>query len=136
MDDREIAEPHKREFAWPAALAEKHGLGKGKPRDLEAVVRAVKPTVLIGVSGQPGLFTETVVRAMAAHAARPVIFPMSNPTSKTEAKPADVIRWSDGRALVATGSPFEPVSAARGEIGEAKLRRAGERLATSRQASG
>jgi malic enzyme len=110
VDDREIAEPHKREFAWPAGLAEKHGLGKGKPRDLEAVVRAVRPTVLIGASGQPGLFTETVVRAMAAHAARPVIFPMSNPTSKAEAKPADVIRWSDGRAFVATGSPFEPVS--------------------------
>ena len=110
VDDREMAEPHKREFAWPAGLAEKHGLGKGKPRDLEAVVRAVRPTVLIGASGQPGLFTETVVRAMAAHAPRPVIFPMSNPTSKAEAKPADVIRWSDGRAFVATGSPFEPVS--------------------------
>jgi len=110
VDDREMAEPHKREFAWPAGLAEKHGLGKGKPRDLEAVVRAVRPTVLIGASGQPGLFTETVVRAMAAHAPRPVIFPMSNPTSKAEAKPADVIRWTDGRAFVATGSPFEPVS--------------------------
>jgi malic enzyme len=110
VDDREIAEPHKREFAWPAALAEEYGLGKRNPRDLEAVVRAVKPTVLIGTSGQPGLFTEAVVRAMAAHAARPIVFPMSNPTSKAEAKPSDVIRWSDGRALVSTGSPFEPVS--------------------------
>ncbi len=108
-DDREM-DLHKREFAWPAALAEKLGLGVGKPRDLAAVVRAVKPTVLVGVSGQPGLFTDSVVRAMSASAARPVIFPMSNPTSKAEAKPADVIRWSDGRALVATGSPFEPVS--------------------------
>ncbi len=109
-DDREVAEPYKREFAWPAALASRRGLGKGGLRDLEAVVRAVKPTVLIGTSGQPGLFTEAVVRAMANGTARPVLFPMSNPTSKTEAKPADVIRWSNGRALVATGSPFEPVS--------------------------
>jgi malate dehydrogenase (oxaloacetate-decarboxylating) len=74
------------------------------------VVRAVKPTVLIGVSAQPGLFTEAAVRAMAAHAARPLVFPMSNPTSKAEAKPSDVVRWSEGRAFVATGSPSEPIS--------------------------
>ena len=73
---------HKRAFAWPAALAEKCGLGKGRPRDLAAVVRAVKPTVLIGTSGEPGTFTELIVREMAAHVERPVIFPMSNPTSQ------------------------------------------------------
>ncbi len=96
-------------FAWPAALAAKFGLGKGAPRDLLAVVKAVKPTVLIGTSGEPGTFTEAIVREMAKHADRPVIFPMSNPTSKTEAKPADIVKWTDGRALIATGSPFDPV---------------------------
>jgi malic enzyme len=110
VDDREIAEPHKRDFVWPAALAERHGLGRGEPRDLESVVRALRPTVLVGVSGQPGLFTEAVVRALAEGAPRPVVLAMSNPTSKAEAVPADVIRWTGGRALVATGSPFEPVS--------------------------
>jgi malic enzyme len=110
VDDRPAAEAHKRDFAWPAALAERHGLGAGRPRDLEAVVRAVKPTVLVGCSGQPGLFTEAVIRAMAAGAARPMVFPMSNPTSKAEAAPGDVLRWTEGRALVAAGSPFEPVT--------------------------
>ncbi|HSB21343.1 MAG TPA: NAD-dependent malic enzyme [Anaeromyxobacteraceae bacterium] len=110
VDDREIAEPHKRDFVWPAALAERHGLGRGRPRDLESVVRALRPTVLVGVSGQPGLFTEAVVRGLAEGAPRPVVLAMSNPTSRAEAVPADVIRWTEGRALVATGSPFEPVS--------------------------
>jgi malic enzyme len=85
VDDQPTPDTHKRAFALPAALAEKAGLGRGRPRDLEAVVRAVKPTVLIGASGEPGTFTEVIVRAMAAEAARPVIFPMSNPTSKGEA---------------------------------------------------
>jgi malic enzyme len=110
VDDQPIAEPHKRDFAWPAPLAERHGLGAGKARDLAAAVRAVKPTVLVGCSGQPGLFTEEVIRAMASTAARPIVFPMSNPTSKAEATPGDVLRWTDGRALVATGSPFPPVT--------------------------
>lgn len=109
VDDRDIAEPHKRDFAWPAVLAERHGLGPKRPRDLEAVVRAVRPTVLVGVSGQPGLFEEPVIRALAAGTERPMVFPMSNPTSKAEARPDDVIRWTEGRALVATGSPFDPV---------------------------
>ena len=109
VDDQPIADVHKRAFAWPAALAERHALGRGRPRDLLAVVRAVKPTLLIGTSGEPGTFTEDVVRELARHVQRPLVFPMSNPTSKAEAKPADVIAWSEGRALVATGSPFEPV---------------------------
>ncbi|MGE5715067.1 MAG: NAD-dependent malic enzyme [Acidobacteriota bacterium] len=109
VDDAEIKDVHKREFAWPAALAEKLGLKKSSPRDLLAVVRAVKPTVLIGTSGEPDTFTEAVVREMAKHVERPVIFPMSNPTNKTEGKPVDLVAWTNGRALIATGSPFEPV---------------------------
>jgi malate dehydrogenase (oxaloacetate-decarboxylating) len=109
VDDEEIRDVHKRDFAWPAAIAAKTGLGKGSPRDLLAVVRAVKPTMLIGTSGQPGMFTEAIVREMARHVERPVIFPMSNPTNKSEAKPVDLVAWTDGRALIATGSPFDPV---------------------------
>ena len=73
------------------------------------VVRNVKPTVLIGVSGQVGAFTEEAVREMAKNTARPVIFPLSNPTSRSEATPKDLLTWTDGRALVGTGSPFDPV---------------------------
>jgi len=81
-------------------------------RDLEVVVRHLTPTVLIGVCGQPGALTETAVRAMASRVKRPVIFSLSNPTSQSEAMPGDLLAWSEGRALVATGSPFDPVSLA------------------------
>ncbi|OOF17502.1 NAD-dependent malic enzyme [Salinivibrio sp. PR932] len=73
------------------------------------VVRNAQPTVLIGVSGAPGLFTEDVIKAMHDNCKRPIIFPLSNPTSRVEATPFDILRWTDGQALVATGSPFEPV---------------------------
>ncbi|MGL5370212.1 MAG: NAD-dependent malic enzyme, partial [Plesiomonas shigelloides] len=73
------------------------------------VVRNGKPTILIGVSGQPGLFTEEIIREMHAHCPRPIVMPLSNPTSRVEARPEDVIRWTDGAALVASGSPFAPV---------------------------
>ncbi len=74
------------------------------------VVRNARPTVLIGVSGQPGLFTEEIIREMHKHCARPVVMPLSNPTSRVEATPADILNWTDGAALVATGGPFAPVS--------------------------
>jgi malate dehydrogenase (oxaloacetate-decarboxylating) len=73
------------------------------------VVRHAKPSVLIGVSGQAGVFTEKAVREMAKHTARPVIFPLSNPTSRSEANPQDLMDWTEGRALIGTGSPFAPV---------------------------
>jgi malate dehydrogenase (oxaloacetate-decarboxylating) len=73
------------------------------------VVRNAKPSVLIGVSGQTGAFTEAAVREMAKYSERPVIFPLSNPTSRSEAKAQDLMDWTEGRALIGTGSPFDPV---------------------------
>jgi len=109
VDDVPIADEPKRAFAWPAALAARKGFGPGRPRDLLSVVAALQPTVLIGTTGEAGAFPERVVRALAAATARPLIMPMSNPTSSSEALPSDLLAWTDGRALVATGSPFEPV---------------------------
>jgi malate dehydrogenase (oxaloacetate-decarboxylating) len=74
------------------------------------VVKHAKPTVLIGVSGQPGLFTEEVIKTLAQNCERPIVLPLSNPTSRVEAVPADVIQWTEGKALIATGSPFPPVN--------------------------
>jgi malate dehydrogenase (oxaloacetate-decarboxylating) len=74
------------------------------------VVRNAKPSVLIGVSGHPGAFTEPAVREMAKYTARPIIFPLSNPTSRSEATAQDLMNWTAGRALIGTGSPFEPVT--------------------------
>jgi malate dehydrogenase (oxaloacetate-decarboxylating) len=79
------------------------------PIGLAEVVAQVKPTILIGTSTQAGAFTEPIVRQMAAAVDRPIILPLSNPTAKAEAVPEDLIRWTEGRALVATGSPFPPV---------------------------
>lgn len=81
----------------------------GSPSLLD-VVRNARPSVLIGVTGVPGLFTEEVVRAMADGNEAPIVLPLSNPTSRAEANPTDVLTWTDGRALVATGSPFDPVT--------------------------
>ncbi|MDA7742157.1 NAD-dependent malic enzyme, partial [Francisellaceae bacterium] len=76
---------------------------------LEEVVKHVKPTILVGVSTAFNAFNETVVKEMARHVERPIIMPLSNPTSKSEAHPEDLIKWTDGKVIVATGSPFDPV---------------------------
>jgi len=85
------------------------GLTGDGPFDLEAVVRAVRPTCLIGTTGLAGTFTEPIIRAMAEGASQPIVMPLSNPTANTEATPAQILDWTNGSALVATGSPFEPV---------------------------
>ena len=77
--------------------------------DLLSVIKEVKPHVLIGTSTKPGAFTEEIVREMAKHVERPIIFPLSNPTRLHEAKPEDLFKWTDGKVLCATGSPFPPV---------------------------
>jgi malic enzyme len=112
FDDRDPLDDDKRELALgPDELAH-HGFGgcdREARYDLETVIRHVRPSILIGTSGTPGVFSEAAIRAMAESAPTPVVLPLSNPTSKTEALPADIIEWSGGRALVATGSPFDPV---------------------------
>lgn len=106
-DGREDLGETKRRYAQPLAALSGWN-GSGLPSLLD-VVSHVRPTILIGTAAQAGAFTEEVVKEMARHVERPVILPLSNPTSKCEALPADLIRWTDGRAVVATGSPFAPV---------------------------
>ena len=102
--------PFQQRFARPKDQVLGWRTGPGEAIGLLEVVRNARPTILIGASGQPGTFTEAIVRAMAEHADRPIIFPLSNPTSRAEATPADLIAWTDGRAVIATGSPFDDVS--------------------------
>ncbi|NRA60578.1 MAG: NAD-dependent malic enzyme [Psychrobium sp.] len=93
--------------ALPSDIA--HWKVNGEFASLLEVMQQAKPSILIGVSGQPGLFTEEVIRAMHQGCECPIIFPLSNPSKQVEATPQQVIDWTDGKALVATGSPFEPV---------------------------
>ncbi len=96
-----FAQPRDAVVGWTLERESMIGLGD--------VARNAQPTVLIGVSGQPGAFPEGVVRAMAASVQQPVIFPLSNPTSRAEATPADLMAWTEGRAVIGTGSPFPPL---------------------------
>ena len=109
FEGRDELDADKRPFAMSRDGLSSFGFEPAAHYDLETVVRHVAPTVLVGTSATPGAFSEAVVREMAKRTPRPVVFPLSNPTSLSEATPADVLSWSEGRAIVATGSPFEPV---------------------------
>ncbi len=102
--------PAQEPFVQPRAAIANWPLERPGTVGLLDVARHARPTALIGVSGQPGAFTEEAVRAMAAGVERPVIFPLSNPTSRAEAVPADLVTWTGGRALIGTGSPFPGVT--------------------------
>src|SRR5581483_3558960 len=103
------SEVFKQRYAKPVESLSSWKTEKPGQYSLLDVVKNAHPTILIGTAAQPGSFSEAVVREMAKQNERPIIFPLSNPTSKSEAIPEDIISWSEGRALVATGSPFPPV---------------------------
>jgi malate dehydrogenase (oxaloacetate-decarboxylating) len=112
--DRPDLDPAQRRLAQPSAAVPSRE--PGRPAGLIDVIDAVHPTALIGLSTASGAFTEEVVRRIAAHTKRPIIMPLSNPTSRSEARPQDLADWTGGRALVATGSPFPPM-----RVGDASI---------------
>jgi malate dehydrogenase (oxaloacetate-decarboxylating) len=107
-DETPNLEAFQQAFVQPKAATARWVLDVPGSVSLLDVVRNAKPTVLVGVSGQAGVFTEAIIREMARHVERPIVFPLSNPTSCVEAQPADVVTWTDGRAIIGTGSPFAP----------------------------
>jgi malic enzyme len=107
VQDGQPLDVFQRPFAWPTELAAAAGVEPGA--DLTTIVRTLRPTALIGVCGQGGAFTKDVVQALADGTDHPLVLPLSNPTTQCEAVPDDVVAWSAGRALVATGSPFPPL---------------------------
>jgi malic enzyme len=109
VKDRPKLDEHKHEFAWAVSELDGRGVGDLERTDLAAFVAAFRPTMLIGTTGQPGVFDESIIRTMGEHVDRPLVMALSNPTSKTEGIPADMCVWTDGRALIATGSPFDPI---------------------------
>lgn len=115
LTDARPMEDYKQPFAKPHAEVAGWSTEAGRAPDLEATLRGSRATVLLGLSGQPGTFTEAHARVLLENTRRPVIFALSNPTTSCEATPEELLRWSDGMAIVATGSPFEPVSLAGGE---------------------
>lgn len=110
-------DPFKAQYAWTEEMVEKAFPGKSKEKiGLEEICDIFKPTVLMGTSGTPGVFTETAIKNMAKHCDRPVIMPMSNPTKMCEAQPVDLVKWTEERAIIATGSPFKPVELKNGSF--------------------
>lgn len=107
-DGRDL-DAYKKELAWPEDMAAGLDLNDAQRRILQRVAAAYQPTVLIGASGQGGAFDEETIRAMTGSTESPLVLPMSNPTAISEATPENILRWSEGRALVATGSPFGDV---------------------------
>ena len=101
--------PFQRPFAHAPSTLKKDLKSPVKGMSLNDVIHHAKPTILLGVSGQPIQFTQSMITTMASYCERPIIFPLSNPTSRAEAIPEDLLKWTSGRALIATGSPFEPV---------------------------
>jgi malic enzyme len=123
-DGRAALDADKRSIARPAGRLPEDGFAPStpsRPPALAEVVRVLRPTVLLGATGMPGTFDEPLVRAMTERALHPIVMPLSNPTTACEATPAEILRWSDGAAIVATGSPFAPVEidGRRHEIGQA-----------------
>jgi malate dehydrogenase (oxaloacetate-decarboxylating) len=110
VEGAEGIHPEQKEYVRPASDVQGWQVADPKKITLEEVVRNAKITALIGVAGKAGMFTEDAIRAMAKNADRPIVFPLSNPTSKSEAVPADILKWTNGTALIGTGSPFEPVN--------------------------
>jgi malate dehydrogenase (oxaloacetate-decarboxylating) len=109
LTEEHVPQLHDFQVPYARPAAEVAGWSSSGRIELADVVSRVRPTLLIGTSTQTGAFTEALVRGMSEHTARPIIMPLSNPTSKCEALPEDLIRWTEGRALIATGSPFPPV---------------------------
>jgi malate dehydrogenase (oxaloacetate-decarboxylating) len=107
--DRTNIEPYKKNYIWTQKELDQYKITTKDQTDLLALIKKFQPTILIGTSGQPGTITQEMVEAMCAYTDHPIILPFSNPTELAEAKPVDVIHWSKGKALIATGSPFEPV---------------------------
>jgi malic enzyme len=104
-----IVDPHKHPLAASREVLAGYGLDGLENPTPEDVVRAMKPTILIGATAAPGTFRQAMIEEMSRHVDRPIVMPLSNPTSKAECSPQEAITWSDGRALVATGSPFADV---------------------------
>ena len=110
IEDNLSADSYKREMAWTKEDLQAFGLDASATPNLHELVAAVKPHVLIGTSGQAGAFDQAMVTEMAKHVERPLIMPFSNPTSHSEALPKSLYEWTKGKCLVATGSPFDPVT--------------------------
>lgn len=112
-DGRALTDPHKHAIAWQqddlSAFGFDAGSGGEEAIDLLELVEKFKPHVIVGTTGRPGAFSEAVIRSMGQHVEQPIVLPFSNPTSKAECTPEEALRWTDGRAIIATGSPFAPV---------------------------